>query len=235
MRREMDIAEQVYTARQDPDLTDDFIEQYLPFIKAETTRFLGRACTEQDDELSISMIAFHDAMNNYRRDRGAFISYASLVIRNRLTDHIRKEERHKKVISLDVEFDDDLTLSDTIAAKDKDPLENEDLQARVSEIIEFKKQLHDFDITLEDLTVQTPKQQRSLEICKKAIAYTIANRSLLNVVVETGKLPLKEIASGAHVSRKTLERHRKYLIGIFLIFSNGYALMRDHLKEMLLR
>ncbi len=73
MHREQDMAERVYAARRDPDLTDDFIYQYLPFIKAETTRFLKRACDDQDDELSIAMIAFHDAMNNYHRDRGAFI------------------------------------------------------------------------------------------------------------------------------------------------------------------
>jgi len=61
------------------------------------------------------MIAFHDAMNNYHRDRGAFIPYASLVIRNRLTDYVRKEERHRRVISLEAPLDENLTLGDTIA------------------------------------------------------------------------------------------------------------------------
>ncbi|HHX18884.1 MAG TPA: sigma-70 family RNA polymerase sigma factor [Clostridiaceae bacterium] len=235
MHREQDMAERVYAARQDPDLTDDFIYQYLPFIKAETTRFLKRACDDQDDELSIAMIAFHDAMKNYHSERGAFIPYASLVIRNRLTDYVRKEQRHRRVISLETQLDDDLTLGDTVAADERDPLQDEDLQTTVAEIMEFKEQLQTFDITLDELVEQTPKQQRSLDICKKAIAFTIGDRALLQRVVETGRLPLKEIAEGAQVSRKTLERHRKYLVGIFLIFSNGYAYMRDHLNEMLIR
>ncbi|HPY63869.1 MAG TPA: sigma-70 family RNA polymerase sigma factor [Bacillota bacterium] len=235
MHREQDMAERVYAARRDPDLTDDFIYQYLPFIKAETTRFLKRACDDQDDELSIAMIAFHDAMNNYHRDRGAFIPYASLVIRNRLTDYVRKEERHRRVISLEAPLDENLTLGDTIAVENHDPLQNEELQTTIDEIMEFKEQLRSFDITLEELVEQTPKQQRSLDTCKKALAYTIENRTLLQGIVETGRLPLKEIADGAQVSRKTLERHRKYLVGIFLIFSNGYAYMRDHLNDMLLR
>jgi len=235
MHREQEMAERVYAARQDPELTDDFIYQYLPFIKAETTRFLKRACDDQDDELSIAMIAFHDAMKNYHHDRGAFIPYASLVIRNRLTDHVRKEERHRRVISLEMPLDEDLTLADTIAEEEYDPLQNENLQTTIDEIMEFKEQLQSFDITLEELVEQTPKQQRSLDICKKALAFTIENRTLLEKVVETGRLPLKEIAEGAKVSRKTLERHRKYLVGIFLIFSNGYAYMRDHLSNMLIR
>ncbi len=235
MHSEQDMAERIYAARQDPDLTDDFIYQYLPFIKAETTRFLKRVCDEQDDELSIAMIAFHDAMINYHRERGAFIPYASLVIRNRLTDYVRKEQRHRRVISLETQLDDDLTLADTVAADEHDPLQDEDLQTTVAEIMEFKEQLQTFDISLDELVEQTPKQQRSLDICKKAIAFTIADRTLLQRVVQTGRLPLKEIADGAKVSRKTLERHRKYLVGIFLIFSNGYAYMREHLNEMLIR
>jgi len=96
-----------------------------------------------------------------------------------------------------------------------DPLQNEELQTTIDEIMEFKEQLRSFDITLEELVEQTPKQQRSLDTCKKALAYTIENRTLLQGIVETGRLPLKEIADGAQVSRKTLERHRKYLVGIF--------------------
>ena len=32
MQREQDMAERVYAARRDPDLTDDFIYQYLPCL-----------------------------------------------------------------------------------------------------------------------------------------------------------------------------------------------------------
>ncbi|HNZ62930.1 MAG TPA: sigma-70 family RNA polymerase sigma factor [Bacillota bacterium] len=236
MRREQDIAERVCAARQDDELAEELISQYLPFIRAEAARYLGRICTEQDDELSIAMIAFHDAMKSYQRERGAFIPYASLVIRNRLTDHGRKEQRHRTTVSLDAaQQDDDLPLSDVIASEGQDPLQNENLKAAIAEIIEFKKQLSDYNITLLELTEQTPKQQRSMDICKKALLYILGNGELFHRIIETGKLPLKEIAGCAGLPRKTLERHRKYLIGIMIIFSNGYTLMRGHLKEMLRR
>jgi RNA polymerase sigma factor len=69
MHREQDMAERVYAARRDPDLTDDFIYQYLPFIKAETTRFLKRACDDQDDELSIAIGVSNEVLsvrNSYK-------------------------------------------------------------------------------------------------------------------------------------------------------------------------
>ena len=45
----------------------------------------------------------------------------------------------------------------------------------------------------------------------------------------TRRLPLAELAKGAGVERKTLERHRKYLVAILLAFTNGYEIIRGHL------
>ena len=53
------IVEQVYAAKEDVRAADDLIRAYLPFIKAETAKFLKRPPIEgQDDELSITMMAF---------------------------------------------------------------------------------------------------------------------------------------------------------------------------------
>ena len=67
------IVEQVYAAKEDVRAADDLIRAYLPFIKAETAKFLKRPPIEgHDDELSIAMIAFHEAIGGYSRTRGCF-------------------------------------------------------------------------------------------------------------------------------------------------------------------
>ena len=101
MDGEHDLVEQVYTAKKDTEAADSLIRRYMGFIRAETAKYLHRAPVEgQDEELSIVMLAFYEAILGYEKNRGAFLSYASRGIRSRLIDYYRKERKHKKVISL---------------------------------------------------------------------------------------------------------------------------------------
>ena len=68
------IVEQVYAAKENVRAADDLIRAYLHFIKAETAKFLKRPPIEgQDDELSIAMMAFHEAVGGEFCHAGAFL------------------------------------------------------------------------------------------------------------------------------------------------------------------
>ena len=96
-----ELTEQVYAAKTDPEAADALIRQYMGFIRAEAAKFLHRAPVEgQDEELSIVLLAFYEAILGYEKHRGAFLAYASRGIRNRLIDHYRREKKHAKVVSL---------------------------------------------------------------------------------------------------------------------------------------
>lgn len=95
VEKEHEIVRAVYAAKEDNKAADDLIRRYIPFIRAESSKFLGRFCTDSDDEYSIAMIAFHEAIVGYSRERGAFLKYAGMLIRSRLTDYARKEMRHR--------------------------------------------------------------------------------------------------------------------------------------------
>ena len=43
---------------------------------------------------------------------------------------------------------------------------------------------------------------------------------------------MNELASGSGTDKKTLERHRKYLVAILLAFTNGYEIIRGHLCQI---
>ena len=79
MNEEHTIIQQVYAAKTDNQAADRLIGAYMPFIKAETAKFLKRPPASQDDELSIAMIAFHEAIQGYSRMRGTFLKYASIT------------------------------------------------------------------------------------------------------------------------------------------------------------
>ena len=101
VRTEHSIVGQVYAAKTDPEAADALISQYMGFIRSETVKFI-HAVPENghEDELSIAMLAFYEAILSYERSRGAFLPYAARAIRNRLIDYYRTEKRHGNVISI---------------------------------------------------------------------------------------------------------------------------------------
>ena len=68
--------------------------------------------------------------------------------------------------------------------------------------------------------------------CRQAIRYAREHVELIEQLEKTGKLPLAALAKGAGVERKTLERHRRYLVAMLLIYTNGFDIIRDHLYKV---
>ncbi len=58
------IISRVYKAKEDSHAADELISDYMPFIKSETAKFLNRPPEQSDDELSIAMFAFYEAIKN---------------------------------------------------------------------------------------------------------------------------------------------------------------------------
>ena len=229
------IVEQVYAAKENVRAADDLIRSYLPFIKAETAKFLKRPPIEgQDDELSIAMMAFHEAIGGYSRTRGSFLKYAAMLIRSRLVDYSRREQRHSCVISLDAPIgEEDTTLGETLA-DDRDPHEETaSRDATRAEIEELTRQMQEFGVSLSDVADNCPKQQRTLDACRRALEYAKGNPELLEDLLKTKRLPIGQLTAGSGVERKTLERHRKYMVALLLIYTNGYEIIRGHLKQVM--
>ena len=84
-----------------------------------------------------------------------------------------------------------------------------------------------------DVAANCPKQQRTLEACRKALQYARENPELLEDLLGTRRLPISRLSEGSGVERKTLERHRKYMIALLLIYTNGYEIIRGHLKQVM--
>lgn len=234
MRNEHQIIRSVYQAKDDLDKADELIRDYIPFIRSEASKCISRFCSEQDDEFSIAMIAFHEAIMGYQHDRGAFLPYAAMLIRNRIIDFQRKEIRHQDNISLNEQLNDsDQTLMDKIADKRDYIQESSNLEATKQEIQQLSAIMADFGVSFSDVADNSPKQDRTLEACAKAICYAAENKDLLDRMLKTKKLPLAQLVSGAKVERKTLERHRKYILVMLLIQTNGYEIIRGHLRHAL--
>ena len=69
-------------------------KQYLPFVK-DTSH-------ESDDEFSIGLIAFNEAIQKYNSEKGhSLISFSELLIKRRVIDYIRSQSRN---MSISIDF-----------------------------------------------------------------------------------------------------------------------------------
>lgn len=232
------IVRQVNQAQESPKKADALIRQYTPFIKSETAKFLKRAPIEgQDEELSIAMLAFYESIMSYDSKKGSFLGLAATAIRNRLIDYYRKEKKHMKVISLETPVANDeegstATIMDRLE-DDKDHIEKKDnRQAAKQEIGKYVKELQAFDLSLDKVADACPKQERTLQACLSALDYAKENPDIFDKLEKNKKLPITQLARGTGVSKKTLERHRDYLIAILLAYTNGFEIIRGHLVEL---
>ena len=235
MQDEHELIQQVYAAKEDMEAADRLIGSYMPFIKSVTAKFLKRPPMEgHDDELSIAMIAFHEAVRGYSRSRGAFLKYAAMIMKSRLIDYRRKEQRHGNVISLDAPAgEDDAPLSDTIADETDHNEAYVVREATRAEIEELTRQMREFGVSLSDVADNCPKQQRTLEACRKALWHAKEHPDLLDELLKTRRLPIARLSEGSGTERKTLERHRKYMVALLLIYTNGYEIIRGHLTQVM--
>lgn len=228
------IVKKVYDAKSDMQIADELIKEYMPFIKSETSKFLHRVPTYDDDELSISMIAFHEAIRSYSRTRGSFLKYASVIIKNRLIDYARKEQKQNGVLSIEMLGEERETSAENNMPDEKDEIaEYEMRDATKFEIVELVRQMEPFGVSLSDVADNCPKQQKTIKACADAIEYAKQHPELLDEFLRTKRLPMAELTKGSGAERKTLERHRKYLVALLLIYTNGYEIIRGHIKQVL--
>ena len=233
MQKDHRIIKAVYGAKKDPRKADELIRSYIPFIRSEAAKCISRVCTEQDDEYSIALIAFHEAILGYERERGAFLGYASMLIKSRIIDYQRREARHQGQVSIYAESgEDDRTILDEIVDGRDHYEEAVNLEATKQEIAELSAVMARFGVSFSDVADHSPRQERTLEACTRAIRWAAGDELLLEELLRTGKLPMARLVQGSGAERKTLERHRKYILAMLLIQTNGYEIIRGHLRHV---
>ena len=233
MQKDHRIIKAVYGAKKDPRKADELIRSYIPFIRSEAAKCISRVCTEQDDEYSIAMIAFHEAILGYEQERGAFLGYASMLIKSRIIDYQRREARHQGQVSIYAESgEDDRTILDEMADGRDHYEEAVNLEATKQEIAELSAVMARFGVSFSDVADHSPRQERTLEACTRAVRWAAGDELLLEELLRTGKLPMARLVQGSGAERKTLERHRKYILAMLLIQTNGYEIIRGHLRHV---
>ncbi|HEY2419956.1 MAG TPA: RNA polymerase subunit sigma, partial [Neobacillus sp.] len=108
-----------------------------------------------------------------------------------------------------------------------------DEQLRKEEIIHFQNLLNKFELSFSDLVEHSPKHADARKNAILAAKILVENQELKEMLLEKKRLPIKQLEQMVKVSRKTIERNRKYIIAIALILSSDYVYMKDYIKGVL--
>lgn len=219
-------------------MRETLLKNYTPFIlnvaSSACNRYLKMG---EDDEASIGLLAFNEAIDKYSPDKGAkFLTFAEVVIKRRLTDFYRKESRFtSKVIPFNAyQGDDEKGLNNSLEvehANNAFQIQQEAMDKK-QEIIQFSQILSDFNISLTELVKISPKHLDARQRAYKVAKLIVSKRDLVQYFWEKKSLPLKLIEKEVDVSRKTLERQRKYIIALILVLQGNFDHIKSYIKDL---
>lgn len=225
-----DIAEAVLSAQQDRQKLNQLISDYLPFIKKQLSGLQGLSL-EYDDMLSLAMLTFSGCVQQYALEKGNFLAFCSVCIRNRLLDESRRQMRHRrKVVPLFDGEDENRSPADSEASIVAYNREQE-RTALAQEIEAFASQIRQFGIDFEDLPRICPKQTRSRKLCAKLAGEIISTPSLYQEWMATQRIARTELSTRFHISPKTLEKHRKFIVTLVILLTGDYPYMQAFLPD----
>jgi RNA polymerase sigma factor len=221
----------------DQILLNEIIASYKPFIAKTVSSVCKRYIHDNDDEFSIGLIAFNEAIEKYLPERGrSLLSFAEVLIKRRVIDYIRKQTKSQHIsYDFDSAVNDDESAGTAIVDElsFEEYKKKKDEEIRKEEIVQFSELLRTFGLSFSDLVENSPKHADARKNAILIARLLVDHRELRILLLENKRLPIKQLEELVNVSRKTIERNRKYIIAIALILINDYMYLKDYIRGVL--
>lgn len=203
------------------DNIDELVNSHIGFIVRKVSNITGRyVSVENDDEFSIALSAFAEAVERYDKEKGSFLSFAGIVIDSRLKTYLEQNNKYKNDLSLD-----ELSENGKDFAEPND--EKEDL---IEEINEFKEELFKFGLTIDDMVEKSPKHS---DTRKRAIniAETSSNEpQIVKLTYQKKKLPIREVSKKCNVTEKIVKGSKHFILSTMLVFVKKFPMLINWIK-----
>mgnify|MGYP002783304560 CR=1 FL=1 len=196
--------------------SNEFIKEHIPFIIKTINEITGRyICLDNDEEISIVLLAFNEARQKYDYSKGHFLPYAKLVIKSRILNYLRKEKNNNLKESLEKLREDGFDFSQELY----NPIENQDIL--IEEMNILKTTIQDFGFELDDLVEESPKHKdtrnRAIDLSKKINDDNKIKESMYT----KRRLPIKEISIKYVISQKIIKGSKKFIIKVVIVLDKN--------------
>lgn len=205
---------------------DKLIQDYMAFIVKTVSSITGRyVSVENDDELSIALIAFKEAIDKYEESRGSFSAFAKLVISSRVKNYLIKENKNNKVESIEALKEKGIDISEVAetVVEESDELSKE--------IGKLKEEIEGFGFTFEDLVDEAPKHEDTRRNAIELSEKVSKEKSLTSFMYEKRRLPIKQISVKFSVTEKVIKRSKKFIISVVIIIDKNFRNLRLWIKR----
>ena len=222
-------------AAKDEQAREQLIHEHVQTILRTAAAVSRHYVTKSDDEWSVALCAFSRAIDLYDESRGDFLPFAQMLIRRELVDAYRVDARRAGEMSvaphvLDGSAEPEEDDESVYLAVVRESVEASDRSLH-DEIVAANAMLNEYGFRFFDLTECSPQQEKTRRECAVAIRGLLKDPPLLVALLrEKKKLPMVQLHDLSGVSRKTLDRYRKYIIMAALILSDDYPQLAEYLK-----
>lgn len=202
---------------------NQLIEDHYGFIIKTTSEVLNRYVNiYQDDAFSVALQAFEEAYGKYQEDKGPFLAYAKLVIRSRLIDHLRREQKHQEALSLDQLSEEGVQVTDASQAQKVD---------YALELQHWQEALEPFGISMERLVEESPQhedtRQRAIDISHNSSDHP----PIINPLYAKKRLPIKVTAAYNKVTTKVIQRSKTLIISVIVMIREECRLLMQWIRK----
>jgi RNA polymerase sigma factor len=192
------------------------IEDYQPFVLNVITAIKkSYVDVDNDDEFSIGLMAFYEALEKYNEARGDFLSFARLVIQSRIKDYW-SQQKHEYTTNL---------LEDAVIEENFD----EKLLLR-KEIEDFEEVLKSFGLSFEQLADRSPKHIDTQKRAKKIGLQAAAEKDLMTHLYIKKRLPITQISRRFKVSLVIVKRSKITITSVMIIVKEKFSRIMEWIE-----
>ena len=222
------------SAAGDEDRREELILSQEQTILRTASAACRRYVSRSDDEFSVALCAFSKAVDVYDEEKGDFLPFAQMLIKRDLIDFFRSQKNALREVSvaphvLEGGGEPEEDPSGAYLAVIKSSRETSDHSLR-DEIMAANEMLKGYGFRFFDLTECSPQQDKTRKECAIAIRFMLTDSELFSALEKSRKLPIKALSATSGISRKTLDRYRKYIIMAVLILDGDYPQLAGYLK-----
>jgi len=205
------LEKRVIAAKRDKKELNELIREYRPFIRKKATEVIPHE--KYDSFSTVAMEAFAEAIKAFEEGRGSFLGFASMVIKRRVKDLVRKEYKPDEMPSENIEIQ----------------AEADDRSGLSIEVEIFTRELLEYGICIMELPGASPKHRSSKEKADRAAKVLAETEHLMEQLVSTKKMPVTRLSELAGVPFKLIEKKRKYIVARALISRNKYGYLGEYI------
>ncbi|WP_459476772.1 RNA polymerase sigma factor SigI [Clostridium saccharoperbutylacetonicum] len=204
---------------------NELIENHMPFIIKSISEVTGRYVScENDEELSVGLLGFHEAIERYDNEKGHFLSYAKLVIGSRIKNYLKSENKHQHS-SLDDLLDKGVDIKDEYFEP------KEDNSLLLEQINKLKNEIGSFGFTFEDLVNEAPKQQATRKNAIMLAEQISVEEEFTSFMYLKKRLPITRIVAKFSVTEKVIKRSKKFIISVVIIIDKNLNALKNWIRK----